>query len=81
MRRRTTMTAALLAAASLSVVGCTKSASKGYISVQNAGPLIERVADRHDAYIRADDSLTPVEQSTYLRSTESLRALMTEAAR
>jgi hypothetical protein len=43
-----------------------------------SGPL-NAVSDRHDAYVRADESLSEVERNTALRSSELLRGVVSEA--
>lgn len=37
------------------------------------------VTQRHDAYVLADESLTPAERDLYLQTSEMLRALVDEA--
>lgn len=40
-------------------------------------PVLTPVADRHDAYVTGDGSLSDLERRTYLRSTSELRGLTT----
>jgi hypothetical protein len=42
------------------------------------GP-VNHIADRHDAYVREDSSLSDDEKSIYLRSSELLRRIIAEA--
>ena len=42
------------------------------------GP-VNRISDRHDAYVKEDDSLSDEEKSIYLRSSELLRRIVAEA--
>jgi hypothetical protein len=44
------------------------------------GP-VNRITDRHDAYVKADDSLSNEEKSIYLRSSELLRRVIAEAGK
>lgn len=37
------------------------------------------VLDRHDAYVRGDESLSPVQKRVYLRSSQELRKVHEEA--
>jgi len=41
--------------------------------------LVQRVSERHDVYVKADESLDEDERKTYLRSTELLRKVLEEA--
>jgi len=43
--------------------------------------LVRAVADRHDAYVTADETLDPYDRATYLRSTEILRQVLDAAKR
>ncbi len=40
---------------------------------------VQAVTQRHDAYILADETLSPAERDLYLRTSEMLRALVDEA--
>jgi hypothetical protein len=63
----------LLAAVSLSVVGCSPSGTIRADSVREHWTL---VANRHDAYVRADPTLGDANdprRSAYLRSTQIIR--------
>lgn len=42
------------------------------------GPA-NRIADRHDAYVKEDSSLSNEERAIYLRSSELLRRIIAEA--
>lgn len=42
------------------------------------GP-VNRIADRHDAYVKEDNSLSNEERAIYLRSSELLRRVIAEA--
>lgn len=44
------------------------------------GP-VNRIADRHDAYVQEDASLSDEEKSIYLRSSELLRRIIAEAGK
>ena len=44
------------------------------------GP-VNRIADRHDAYVKKDASLSDEEKSIYLRSSELLRRIIAEAGK
>jgi hypothetical protein len=44
------------------------------------GP-VNRITERHDAYVREDDSLSDEEKAIYLRSSELLRRILAEAGR
>lgn len=55
------------------------SCQTGMIRADSIDGAVNRVADRHDAYVRDDDSLSDDEKSIYLRTTELLRRLLAEA--
>ena len=42
------------------------------------GP-VNRISDRHDAYVSADESLSQDEKDIYMRTTELLRRILAEA--
>lgn len=44
------------------------------------GP-VNRISDRHDAYVKEDASLSADEKAIYLRSSELLRRVIAEAKR
>ena len=44
------------------------------------GP-VNRISDRHDAYVKEDDSLSDEEKSIYLRSSELLKRIIAEAGK
>lgn len=64
-------TVGLLAA----LAGC----SSNTIRVEAIRDPIRFVADRHDAYVRADESLSDLERETYIRTSRLLRELIEEA--
>ena len=72
MRTFSLLTSALL---TLSILGCSTST----IRVEAIADPIRLVADRHDAYIQADDTLSDLERETYLRTTSLLRQVIEEA--
>lgn len=52
------------------------------IDVSRVGPLIDNVADRHDAMVNGTldpATITPEDKATFLRSTELLRAVVNQA--
>lgn len=51
----------------------------GSIDPSAVGPSISTVCDRHDAYVRADPTLSADEKATELRTTELLRRVVQEA--
>lgn len=59
------------------LVGCT--VPQGYIKADNIRDLVGQVSDRHDRYVQTDESLTQLEKSVFLQSTELLKAILEEA--
>lgn len=53
----------------LTTAGCT---ARKTVLVENIAPAIRKVAERHDAYVRQDPTLSPDDKATYLRTTELL---------
>jgi hypothetical protein len=49
------------------------------INVDAFGPGLEKVLDRHDAYVRADKSLSETLKKIYLRTSELIRQILEEA--
>lgn len=60
----------------LLLAGCTP---PGTVLASEIAPLTRVVAERHDAYVRADQTLTEQRRADYLRSTEILLSVL-EAA-
>lgn len=56
-------------------VGC----KGGMISVDAIDGSVQKVSDRHDAYVNADLSLSADQKRTFLRTTELLRLVLEEA--
>jgi len=65
----------LVAALALPLMSC----QTGTISVATFGPGLEKVLDRHDDYVKADDSLSEVVRDIYLKTTELIRKVLEEA--
>lgn len=68
--------AAALSIGALTLVGC---GGRGMIRASVLQGVMDPVLDRHDTYVQADGSLTPVEQETFLRSSELLRQVVDTA--
>lgn len=74
-----------LAQAALAVVflgtltGCGLFTSAGKIDASVLEDPIEKVTARHDAYTKADESLTELERAVFLRTAELLRQVVREA--
>jgi hypothetical protein len=62
-------------ACALAITGC----HAGCLDPEAVGPAIERVSDRHDAYVEEDKALTEDERESYLLTTEILRSTVREA--
>ncbi len=77
MKRRTRVTLLGLAAFAVTATGCNM--KKGMIDVGAIESSISTVTERHDDYVEADTSLSDVEKSTALRSSELLRRIVDEA--
>lgn len=58
-----------------SLVGC----NQGMITVDAIDDSVQDIVTRHDAYVNADTSLSAVQKRTYLRSSELLLRVLTEA--
>ena len=58
----------------LFVAGC----SANSVRISEISGLINIVSDRHDSYVEADESLSDIERSVYMRSTRLLRELVSE---
>ena len=69
--------ACLLSIATLALGAC--SGPKSSVDARAMSNVATPVMDRHDAYVNADESLSEVERSTYLRSTELMRSTLEEA--
>jgi len=67
--------ALLLVVLFMPAMGC----QKGMIHVDAIEPALTSVIERHDAYVKADQTLTELAKEIYLRTTELLRKLMEEA--
>lgn len=61
----------------LAASGCKTS----MISVDAIKAPLERVLDRHDAYVKADKSLSDLVKQVYLKTSELLRKLLEEASK
>jgi len=72
--KRTLKTVALVA-----FLACTSCAADLRVKAV-AGPM-RRVMKRHDAYVRADDTLSDLQRETQLRTSELLERVLTEAER
>lgn len=57
-------------------LGCTP---KGYIKIDTIEPLVRRVCDRHDRYVRSDENLSDTEERVVLRSSELVLLALEEA--
>lgn len=68
--------AGLLLAACLAFPGCC---GAGAVRAEAIAPAVEKVSARHDAYVKADASLSEVDRRIFLRSTELLRKVLAEA--
>jgi hypothetical protein len=66
---------AIVCASFVTLAGC----QKGMIRVSEIAPSVQIVADRHDAYVEADTTLSDTERRIYLRSTSLLREIVAEA--
>lgn len=64
----------LLSVMLLSLVGC-----KGNIHVSSIEGALVPTLDRHDAYVKADTTLAPVQKDIALRSSALLRQTVEEA--
>lgn len=69
----------MVAGISLLVLAGCQGAQKGYVSVSAIEGPVGIVADRHDSYVSADESLSPADRERMLRTTELLRRVVTEA--
>ena len=67
---------ALLFAASM-----LASCQMGMIRADAIDGPVNRISDRHDAYVKEDDSLSDEEKSIYLRSSELLKRIIAEAGK
>ncbi len=56
------------------------SCQSGMILVDAIGSPMRRVMDRHDEYVRADDSLIDLEKQIYLTDTELFRRILDAAS-
>lgn len=79
MTKRKSLAFALLALAVAPMAACQSGTSKGYVSVGAIDGPIDTVTERHDRYVRADDTLNETERSTALRTSELLRGIVSEA--
>lgn len=61
------------------IIGTSGCCSPGTIVASEVAPLAQRVADRHDAYVKGDNGLTQSQKDRYLRSTAILRTVFTRA--
>tara|TARA_R100001086_G_scaffold87122_4_gene42593 strand:+ start:5054 stop:5314 length:261 start_codon:yes stop_codon:yes gene_type:complete len=70
---------AVLAVATL-VTSCT--GPKGCIQVENAGPLIRKVTERHDQMLNGEldpSTISEADKASYLRSSEILNGIVDAA--
>jgi hypothetical protein len=58
------------------LVGC---GAPGYVRADAIDEVVYAVTARHDVYVQADPTLGPEDKATYLRSSEILRRIVTEA--
>lgn len=72
--KRTLKTVALVA-----VLLCTGCAAN--LRVKAVAPTMRRIMSRHDAYVRADATLSDLQRETQLRSSELLERVLKEAER
>lgn len=53
----------------------------GTIRASEIAPLVDKLCERHDAYVRADGGLSEQDRATFLRSSTILREVLAEAAK
>lgn len=68
----------LAVAAALFCGSCT---APGTVQASEIAPLVKKLCERHDAYVRADGGLSEQDRATFLRSSEILRSVLAEAAK
>ena len=78
-RWRTRPTVSILATVAVLAIASGGGCSTSTIRVEAIADPVRLVADRHDAYIQADDTLSDLERETYLRTTSLLRQVIEEA--
>jgi hypothetical protein len=74
--RTSRLAAAAVAAIALLLPSC---APLGYIRVSSIAAPARRVMERHDAYVKADESLTDIQRETRLRTSELLERVLKAA--
>jgi len=70
----------VLACSTLFALGFAGCANKGMIRVGAIEPSVSLVAQRHDAYVINDPTLSEAEKQTYLMTTELLNKVILEAS-
>jgi hypothetical protein len=75
MKIRTSRLVAI-AAIALLLPSC---APLGYIRVSSIAAPLRRVSERHDSYVKADQSLTDIQRETRLRTSELLERVLKAA--
>ena len=60
----------------LSLVGCC---GQGYVRVDSIQDTVAAISSRHDAYVKADESLSDLQKRIALRSTSTLGKTLKEA--
>lgn len=66
-------------AAFLGLLVLTGCGTPGYVRADAIDGTLFRTLDRHDAYVREDESLSDLQKRTDLRDSELLRRVVTEA--
>lgn len=63
----------------LSLLALTGCGTPGYVRADAIEGTLNRALDRHDAYVREDESLSDLQKRTDLRDSELLRRVVKEA--
>lgn len=62
----------------VALLALTSCKGTGWAHVDEFGPAVELVSDRHDAYVQADQGLQDEQREAFLKTTELLRRLIRE---